>query len=178
MTNSTHVLHPCIEIFSRLVNWCLSEGMKLCRCPGLMNRSRGGTPSCHERRQVRGKRRTEEEGRGQGGLAEKKKNEQRHGNHPSPNVTVRIQTSLSFFNLEAVYWDDLITCVCQRENYPVVHTGWSCYGLSWWVWGPLQGDFGVRERNRAPVGHLGIQIQWSERELTVKISKRSTDWLD
>lgn len=92
MTNAIHVPHPHTEIFSCLLNWQLSEGMRLCWCHDLMNWSGGSTPSCHEQRQVSGAKNSKGGGMETGkALWKKEKWAWRDGEYPQLNATVWIQ---------------------------------------------------------------------------------------
>lgn len=95
MTNSIHVPHPCLKICSCLLNWRLSEGMRLCRVSLLdaLARWRHSFLSGRETSKRR------EEYRGGGGEPSgKMKNEQgEKGKHPQPNATILIWTLLQLF---------------------------------------------------------------------------------
>lgn len=96
MTNSIHSPHPCLEIFSCLLNWHLSEGMRLCPCHRLMHWPSGCTPSCHEGRQVREVKiiRGGTGGGGGGGLRKMKNEQEEKGKYLQPNATILIWTLL------------------------------------------------------------------------------------
>lgn len=96
MTNSIHSPHPCLEIFSCLLNWRLSEGMRLCWCHRLMHWPGGGTPSCQDGRQVREVNtiRGGAGGGGRGGLQKVKNEQGEKGKHLQPNATILIWTLL------------------------------------------------------------------------------------